>query len=72
MADRVGETYAKRVLKRVLSVGIETLSSGHLEAGFGMIKHVQKRLAESEKVGLEVTSARDFVDEIIVLGNKWT
>ena len=33
--------YAKRVLKSVLSSWIKTLSSGHLEAGFGMIKHVQ-------------------------------
>ena len=32
--------YAKKVLKSILSSLIETLSSGHLEAGFGMIKHV--------------------------------
>ena len=31
---------AKRVLKSVLSFWIETLSFGHLEAGFDMIKHV--------------------------------
>ena len=37
-----------------------------------MIKHVQEILAESEKVSLDVTSARAFVDEIIALGNKWT
>ena len=29
-------------------------------------------LAESEKFGLDVTSARAFVDENIALGNKWT
>ena len=39
--------YAKRVLKSVLSSWIETLSSGHLEAGFGMIKHVQDIHADS-------------------------
>ena len=32
--------FARKVLKRVLSSWVETLSSGHLEAGFGMIKHV--------------------------------
>ena len=32
--------YVKKVLKSVLSSWIETLSSGHLEAWFGMIKHV--------------------------------
>ena len=32
--------YAKRVLKSVLSSWIETLSSSHLEARFGVIKHV--------------------------------
>ena len=37
-----------------------------------MIKHVHEILAESEKVGLDVTSARASVDEIIALGNKWT
>ena len=35
-----------------------------------MIKHVQEILAESENVSLNVVSARDFVDEIIALGNK--
>eukprot|EP00268_Persea_americana_P036232 TRINITY_DN3570_c1_g1_i14.p1 TRINITY_DN3570_c1_g1~~TRINITY_DN3570_c1_g1_i14.p1 ORF type:complete len:170 (-),score=39.98 TRINITY_DN3570_c1_g1_i14:557-1066(-) len=64
--------YAKRVLKSVLSSWIETFTSGHLKAGFSMIKHVQEILAESEKVSLDVTSARAFVDEIIALGNKWT
>ena len=39
---------------------------------FGMIKHVQKILAESEKVGLDITSAKAFVDEIIALGNTWS
>ena len=32
--------FARKVLKRILSSWVETLSSGHLEAGFGMIKHV--------------------------------
>ena len=32
--------FARKVLNRVLSSWVETLSSGHLEAGFGMIKHV--------------------------------
>ena len=41
--------YAKRVLKSVLSSWIETLSLGHLEAEFGMIKHVQDILIEREE-----------------------
>ena len=32
--------FARKVLKRVLSSWVETLSSGHLEAGFDMVKHV--------------------------------
>ena len=64
--------YANKVLKSILSSWIETLSSGHLKARFGKIKHVQEILAESEKVGLDVTGARAFVDEIIALGNKWS
>ena len=36
-----------------------------------MIKHVQENLTESEEIGLDVTGARAFVDEIIALGNKW-
>lgn len=63
--------YVKRVLKSVLSSWIETLSSGHLEAGFGMIKHLQEILGESKKVGIDITGARAFVDEIIALGNNW-
>ena len=39
-SSRSSLQYAKRVLKNVLSSWIETLSSGHLEAGSGMIKHV--------------------------------
>ncbi|KAJ8649209.1 hypothetical protein MRB53_002232 [Persea americana] len=62
--------FTKKVLKRVLSSWIETLSSGHLEAGFGMIKHVQDILADSEKVGLDITNAKAYVDEVIALGNK--
>lgn len=58
------------MLKSVLSSWIETLSSGHLEAGFGMIKHVQDILAKSEEVGLDIASAKAFVDEVITLGNK--
>ncbi|XXG41735.1 hypothetical protein AAC387_Pa01g2140 [Persea americana] len=63
--------YAKRVLKSVLSSWIETLSSGHLEAGFGMLKHVQDIFAEREEVGLDIASAKAFVDEVIALGNKY-
>ena len=63
--------FARKVLKRVLSSWVETLSSGHLEAGFGMVKHVQDILADSEEVGLDITDAKDFVDEVITLGNKW-
>ena len=37
-----------------------------------MIKHVQDILANSEKVGLDITNAKAFVDEVIALGNKWT
>ena len=32
--------FTRKVLKRVLSSCVETLSSGHLEAGFGMVKHL--------------------------------
>ena len=64
--------FAKKVLKSVLSSWIKTLSSGHLDARFGMIKHVQEILFESEDVGLDVTGARAFVDDIFALGNKWT
>ena len=42
--------FAKKVLKRVLSSWVETLSSGHLVAGFGMVKHVQDILADSEEL----------------------
>ncbi|XXG89122.1 hypothetical protein AAC387_Pa12g1202 [Persea americana] len=63
--------FARNVLKRVLSSWVETLSSGHLEAGFGMIKHVQDILADSEEVGLDITNAKAFIDEVIALGNKW-
>ena len=48
--------YAKKVLKSVLSLWVETLSSGHLEAGFGMVKHVQDVLADSAEVGLVIAS----------------
>ena len=58
------------MLKSVLSSWIETLSSGHLDAGFGMIRHVQEILAESEEGGLDVTGAKAFVDEIIALGQQ--
>ena len=64
--------FARKVLKRVLSSWVETLSSGHLEAGFGMVKHVQDILADSEEVVLDITDAKAFVDEVITLGNKWT
>ena len=37
-----------------------------------MIKHVHDILADSEEVGLDIASAKDFVDEVIALGNKWT
>ncbi|KAJ8615015.1 hypothetical protein MRB53_004217 [Persea americana] len=56
--------FAKKVLKRVLSSWVETLSSSHLEAGFGMIKHVQDILVDSEEVGLDIASAKAFVDEV--------
>ncbi|XXG41994.1 hypothetical protein AAC387_Pa01g2353 [Persea americana] len=64
--------FARKVLKRVLSSWVETLSSGHLEAGFGMVKHVQDILADSEEVSMDITDAKAFVDEVIALGNKWT
>ncbi|XXG53587.1 hypothetical protein AAC387_Pa03g1666 [Persea americana] len=64
--------YAKKVLKSVLSSWIKTLSSGHFKAGFGMIKHVHDILADSEEVGLDVASAKAFVEKVIALGNKWT
>ncbi|XXG59318.1 hypothetical protein AAC387_Pa04g1423 [Persea americana] len=63
--------FAMKVLKRVLSSWVETLSSGHLEAGFGMVKHVHDILADSEEVGLDITDAKAFVNEVITLGNKW-
>ncbi|WP_274923098.1 hypothetical protein [Streptomyces clavifer] len=63
--------FAKKVLVRVLSSWIETLHSGHLDAGFGMIPHVKEILADTEEVGLDVTSARAIVDRIIALGDKW-
>ncbi|XXG59365.1 hypothetical protein AAC387_Pa04g1465 [Persea americana] len=71
-SSRPSLQYAKRVLKSVLSSWIETLFSGHLEAGFCMIKHVQDILADNKEVGLNVASAKAFVDEVIALGNKWT
>ncbi|XXG53082.1 hypothetical protein AAC387_Pa03g1240 [Persea americana] len=37
-----------------------------------MIKHVHDILADSEEVGLDITNAKTFVDEVITLGNKWT
>ena len=37
-----------------------------------MVKHVQDILADSEEVGLDITDAKAFVDEVITLGNKWT
>ena len=58
-------------MKRVLSSWVETFSSGHLLAGFGMIKHIQDILADSEEVGLDITDAKAFVDEVIALSNKW-
>ncbi|XXG41987.1 hypothetical protein AAC387_Pa01g2346 [Persea americana] len=64
--------FAMKVLKRVLSSWVETLFSGHLEAGFGMVKHVQDILADSKEVGLDITDAKAFLDEVITLGNKWT
>lgn len=63
--------FARKMLKRVLSSWVETLSSGHLEAGFGMVKHVQDILADSKEVGLDITDAKAFVDKVITLGNKW-
>ncbi|XXG42110.1 hypothetical protein AAC387_Pa01g2454 [Persea americana] len=63
--------FARKVLKRVLSSWVETLSSGHLEAGFDMVKHVQDILADSEEVSLDITDAKVFVDKVITLGNKW-
>ena len=63
--------FAKKVLKSVLGSWIKTLSSDHLNAGFGMIKHVQKILSKSEGVSLDVTGTRVFVDDIIALGSKW-
>ena len=53
-------------------MGRNSLSSGHLEASFGMIKHVQDILVDSEEVGLDIAGAKAFVDEVISLGNKWT
>lgn len=59
------------MLKTVLSSWVETLSSGHLETGFGMIKHVHDILADSKEVGLDIARAKDFVDGVIALRNKW-
>jgi hypothetical protein len=64
--------FAKKVLKSVLSSWIETLSSGHLEAGFGMVKHVRDILADSAEVGLDITNAKAFIDGVIALGDKWS
>ena len=36
-----------------------------------MVKHVQDILADSKEVGLDITDAKAFVDEVITLGNKW-
>ncbi|XXG59346.1 hypothetical protein AAC387_Pa04g1448 [Persea americana] len=63
--------FARKVLKRVLSSWVETLSFGHLEAGFGMVKHVQDILTNSEELGLDITDAKAFVDEVITICNKW-
>ncbi|KAJ8635653.1 hypothetical protein MRB53_009920 [Persea americana] len=70
-SSELSRQFAKKVLKRVLSSWVETLSFGHLEAGFGMVKHVQDILADSEEVGLDITDVKAFVDEVITLGNKW-
>ena len=64
--------FAKKVLKSVLSSWVETFSSGHLEAGFGMVKHVRDILADSAEVGLDIASAKAFVDRVIALGDKWS
>ncbi|MDL1135137.1 hypothetical protein PS057_17220 [Yersinia pestis] len=63
--------FAKKVVVRVVSSWIETLFSGHLEVGFGMIQHVQEILSDAEEAGLDVTGARAIVDRIIALGDKW-
>ena len=55
-SSKPSRQFARKVLKRVLSSWVETLSSGHLEAGFGMIKHVQDILADSGEVGLDIAS----------------
>ncbi|KAJ8640096.1 hypothetical protein MRB53_016790 [Persea americana] len=70
-SSKPSRQFARKVLKRVLSSWVETLSFSHLEAGFGMIKHVQDILVDSEEVGLDITNAKAFVDEVIALGNKW-
>ncbi|XXG85704.1 hypothetical protein AAC387_Pa11g0738 [Persea americana] len=64
--------FARKVLKRVLSSWVETLSSGHLEVGFGMVKHVQDILADSGEVSLDITDAKAFVDKVITVGNRET
>ena len=46
--------FERKVLKRVLSLWVETISSANLEASFGMIKHVQDILADSKEVGLDI------------------
>ena len=71
-SSRPSLQFAKKVLKSVLSSWVETLSSGHLEAGFGMIKHVRDILADSAEVGLDITGAEAFVDRVITLGDKWS
>ncbi|MDL1135877.1 hypothetical protein PS057_21300, partial [Yersinia pestis] len=63
--------FAKKVVVRVLSSWIETLFSGHLEAGFSMIQHVREILGDAEEAGLDVTDARAIVNRIIELGDKW-
>ena len=63
--------FAKKALKSVLGSWVETISSSHLDDGFGMIKYVQEMLSGSEEVGLNVTGAKAFVDDIIALGSKW-
>ncbi|KAJ8627468.1 hypothetical protein MRB53_020775 [Persea americana] len=46
-------------------------SSSEPSPGFGMIKHVQDILVNSKEAGLDIASAKAFVDEVIALGNKW-
>ena len=64
--------FAKKMVMRVLSSWAETLLSGHLEVGLGMIPNIQETLHDAEReVGLDVTGARAIVDRIIALGDKW-